>query len=127
VPSPHLVIAVVLGLFATLGSVAARAEDGRESAAQHGTQTVPDARAGQWIHVDPQTGQRIARPPAAAAIAANPAFSTSHRGLAEQPAPGGGTMIDLQGRFRSAATATTGADGTAHVHCIGPGAAGAER
>jgi hypothetical protein len=33
-------------------------------------------------------------------------------------------MIDLQGRFRSAATATVAADGKPVVDCIQPGTAG---
>jgi hypothetical protein len=33
-------------------------------------------------------------------------------------------MIDLHGRFRSAATATVGADGQADVECLPPGTAG---
>ena len=56
-------------------------------------------------------------------LAGRAEFSTSHQGLVEKPAPGGGMMIDLQGRFRSAATATAGADGTPVVDCIQPGTA----
>ena len=90
------------------------------------TSGAPDAapgRAGQWIHVDPQTGRRVPPPAGRAAVAVDPAFSTSHAGLAEQPAPGGGVMVDLQGRFRSAATATVGADGKANLDCVPPGTA----
>ena len=83
----------------------------------------PAAAAGQWIHVDPQSGARTARPStaAAAASAGNPALSTSGQGLVEAPAPGGGMTIDLQGRFRSAAVATVGPDGKVTVDCIEPG------
>jgi hypothetical protein len=79
--------------------------------------------AGQWIHIDPQTGARTARPPAdaAAAMAGNPAFSTSSQGLVEEPAPGGGVTVNLQGRFRSAVVATVGADGKVSVDCQSPG------
>jgi len=82
-------------------------------------------RAGQWIHVDPQTGKRVPTPPRAA-LAGRPEFTTSHQGLVEKPAPGGGMMIDLQGRFRHAATATVGADGSPGVNCVPPGTAGKE-
>lgn len=83
--------------------------------------TAPVARGGQWVHVDPQTGARTAAPPAAAAVTAgDPAFSTSHQGLVEEPAPGGGTTVNLQGRFRSAAVATVGADGKVSVDCHAP-------
>jgi hypothetical protein len=83
-------------------------------------------RAGQWIKVDPQTGARVAPSAPTAAMALVPAFSTSHQGLVEEAAPGGGVMIDLQGRFRSAATGTVGTDGKAIVDCVPPGTAARE-
>lgn len=46
------------------------------------------------------------------------AVSTSHEGLFEEPAPGGGIMVDLQGRFRSLSIATTDADGNLTVRCL---------
>ena len=84
------------------------------------------ARAGQWIKVDPQTGARVAPSAPIAAMAPNPAFSTSHQGLVEQAAPGGGVMVDLNGRFRSAATATVGTHGETGVDCVPPGTAARE-
>jgi len=93
------------------------------------TSGAPDAsapaRAGSWIHIDPTTGRRVAHPTARAAIAADPAFSTSHEGLIQEPAPGGGMMLNLQGRFRSATTVTVGADGKPAVECVAPGTAAA--
>lgn len=103
-----------------------QAAEPNEFASSITTQDVRDAgegQAGSWVHVDPGTGQRIPPPARRAAIPPQAAFSTSHRGLAEVPAPGGGVMVDLQGRFRSATTATVGADGTPHVNCAGPGSA----
>ncbi len=47
------------------------------------------------------------------------AVSTSHEGLVEVDAPGGGTMVDLQGRFRSLSIAETDADGNITVKCLG--------
>lgn len=81
------------------------------------------AAAGSWINVDPHTGKRIPVPSTGAGVQlpADPAFSTSHSGLVEQAAPGGGVMVDLQGRFRSAATATVGPDGDVHLDCVTPG------
>jgi hypothetical protein len=70
--------------------------------------------AGMRIHVDPTTGV-LRSAPAAAPFAA--ATSTSARGLAERPAPRGGVMVDLQGRFRSAVTARVAADGTVVTEC----------
>jgi hypothetical protein len=95
-----------------------------EAAASDAAAAAP-ARAGSWIQVDPQTGKRMpGGRPVNAVLAADPAFSTSHSGLVEEAAPGGGMMIDLHGRFRSAATATVGADGQADVECLPPGTAG---
>ena len=58
-----------------------------------------------------------------AAVPPVSASSTSHQGLIEQAAPDGGVMVDLRGRFRSAATATVGADGKVHVDSVPPGTA----
>ena len=105
------------------------AEPGAEPPAHADEVVAPTAaapgQAGQWIHVDPQTGKRVPAPPAAA-LAGRPEFSTSHQGLVEKPAPGGGMMIDLQGRFRSAGTASVGPDGKPVVNCVPPGTAGKE-
>ena len=125
--SSRLRIVLAVGACVLTGPVLGFAEPGSQPGTNAATSGAPDAadpgRAGSWIHVDPQTGKRVARPAASVAIAADPAFSTSHQGLVEQPAPGGGMMLNLQGRFRSAATATVGVDGKAHVECVPPGTA----
>ena len=89
----------------------------------------PPASAGSRINVDPQTGKRIPVPSSGEGVQlpADAAFSTSHSGLVEKPAPGGGVMVDLQGRFRSAATASVGPDGAVHLDCVEPGHADAHR
>lgn len=76
---------------------------------------------GRWIHVDPDT--RESGVPAhenslSAAVSSDPALSTSHQGLVEVPAPGGGVMVDLQGRFRSAVIARVKPDGTVVTECV---------
>jgi hypothetical protein len=50
----------------------------------------------------------------------NEVINTSSEGLVEKasPAPGGGTMVDLQGRFQSAATATVDKNGKVVVPCL---------
>ena len=123
--SSRLRIVIAVGVCVLTSPVVTFAEPGSAPATKAGASADAAApgRAGSWIHVDPQTGKRVARPAVSAAIAADPAFSTSHQGLVEQPAPGGGMMLNLQGRFRSAATATVGADGKAHVECVPPGTA----
>lgn len=68
--------------------------------------------AGMRVYIDPVTGE-FAEPPAGAAHAPSAASSTSDAGLVEipSPVPGGGVMVDLQGRFRRPLVATIDADG----------------
>ena len=76
-------------------------------------------------HVDPKTG-RLGPPPVGAvraATPATPAVNSSHAGLVEEPGkgPGGGVIVDLQGRFRSHVTATIGTNGQLTTRCEEPG------
>lgn len=50
----------------------------------------------------------------------NDVISTSSEGLVEQTSavPGGGTMVNLQGRFQSAATATVDPNGKVVIPCL---------
>ena len=128
----RFVAGIAVGATCILGSpIVGRAEPGIEpptNAATSGSSGLAaPARAGQWIKVDPQTGARVAPSAPIAAMAPNPAFSTSHQGLVEQAAPGGGVMIDLNGRFRSAATTTVGIHGETGVDCVPPGTAAHEQ
>ena len=77
--------------------------------------------ASMRVHIDPSTGAIVPAPvgpPAPAQLA--PAASHSAQGLVERPAPGGGVMLDLQGRFLSPVTATVAPDGAPHAECHGP-------
>jgi hypothetical protein len=72
-------------------------------------------------YFDPQTG-KIGPPPPdqagpASAAAEQNAYSTAADGLVVVPAPGGGQMIDLQGRFQATITATLKPDGTVETDC----------
>jgi len=88
-------------------------------ASRHARQTHEGA-AGMIIYVDPQTGE-IAEPPAAALEdltvedqeLLSKAFNTSDEGLVEvpSPAPNGGVMIHLQGRFLSPLSISRHPDG----------------
>jgi len=68
------------------------------------------------IYRDPVTGE-LGDPPAEApaqvSLPPDDALSTSSEGLVETPSPGpgGGVMVDLQGRFRSPLIATQDAEG----------------
>lgn len=73
------------------------------------------------VHIDPKTGE-IITPPASALSGQGPRqpVDASKKPPAElretlSPVPGGGVMIDLQGRFRSPLVATQGADGKVSV------------
>ncbi len=61
--------------------------------------------AAQRVYIDPKTGE-FTGPPAkesrlTEALGPESSFSTSDQGLTEVPIPGGGFMVDLQGRFRN--------------------------
>ena len=73
------------------------------------------------IAIDPRTGALVAAPVGVAVT--EPALSTSATGLVAEIAPGGGVMVNLQGRFRSSMTATIGPDGTLVATCHTEGAA----
>ena len=92
------------------------------------------AEGGMRVYIDPHTGQ-LTKPPADAAPAeavrtGADALSTSDVGLVEKPSPmpGGGTMIDLQGRFHTPLAVTVRPDGTLVIqHLHAPAGSGAER
>ena len=90
----------------------------------------PEGAAGMRVYINPNTGE-ILQPPAGAPATETPealekAFSTSSEGLVETPSPvpGGGVILDLQGRFRSPLVATQGADGKISIE-HGPAVPGA--
>jgi len=77
---------------------------------------VPDTTAGLVVYIDPVTGAILGQPaPGATPLPLSPevseALSTSSAGLVSVPLPGGGFMIDLQGRFQSPMMATIDAYG----------------
>jgi hypothetical protein len=84
----------------------------------------PPQPAGYVIHIDPATGQLTDPAPGTAPLVIDPglqnALSTSGDGLVEVPseAPGGGTMVDLQGRFQSTMVSTVGKNGTLQAPCF---------
>jgi hypothetical protein len=77
---------------------------------------VPSGTGGMRAYADPRTGALRERPlPGEAKAPPTAAFSRSAVGLVETPAPGGGIMLDLQGRFRSPLVATVAPDGTVRI------------
>lgn len=81
----------------------------------------PGEAAALRVYVDPETGEFTSPPegqgPAAKMLAPTATFSTSHEGLQETPSRvrGGGTMVDLKGRFRTPVTATIDSDGEMRI------------
>jgi hypothetical protein len=69
------------------------------------------------IYIDPETGEFITPEEAEVLPEKRPlphaAYSTSQEGLEEKtsPIPGGGTMVDLRGRFQNPLTATINSSG----------------
>jgi hypothetical protein len=84
--------------------------------------TAPNGAAGMMVYIDPQTGAILKEPaPGSVPLQLTPqlqaAFSTSHQGLVEVPnsVPGGGVILDLQGRFQSPVFATIDANGKVKI------------
>jgi hypothetical protein len=80
--------------------------------------------AGYVVHIDPATG-RLASTPQGTAPAMfdeemRNRLSTSSEGLVEKPSPvpGGGTMVDLQGRFQNAFVAAVNDSGRVEATCV---------
>jgi hypothetical protein len=67
------------------------------------------------VYIDPKTGEPTTPPPGAAVEAAPAVQQRSGEGLVEEPAPGGGVMMDLKGRFKTPLAVTIGPDGRARV------------
>jgi hypothetical protein len=88
-----------------------------ESSAQ--ATTTPRA-AGMKVFVDPRTGVVVPPPTAEAAEALVPDTNTSSVGLEEKSIVGGGSKVDLQGRFQKPLVATMGADGKVTIQHQSP-------
>jgi hypothetical protein len=76
----------------------------------------PASAPGMKAYVDPATGELLpGRPANLPPEPPSAALGASTAGLVEVPTAGGGTMIDLQGRFQSPLVATIAPDGTLRV------------
>ena len=89
---------------------------------QNNKNRTPSGESGALrVYIDPDTSEFTA-PPEGEVVAARKlespaAFGTSPQGLEEKPSPvpGGGTMVDLQGRFRSPLRATINSKGETKI------------
>jgi hypothetical protein len=92
------------------------------------------AAPGYRIYIDAATGGIVSEPNGTAPVVLDPgvqnALSTSAEGLVETPSPvpGGGVMVELDGRFQNAMMATVDGGGEMTAPCVsglpgeGPGA-----
>jgi len=86
------------------------------------TATLPVPSSSMVTHIDPVTGEPISSPaPGQSPATGQPDGSLSHstEGLVEEEssAPGGGVIMDLQGRFQNQAIAVVDSD-SVHAHCV---------
>lgn len=92
-----------------------------QPATQNQTAPSPQTSPGMTVYKDPDTGRLLPLPADELQRLLNKdlrgAISTSQEGLAETAVPGGGVMIDLQGRFKNMTWAMLGPDGKVMTHC----------
>ena len=78
--------------------------------------------AGYVIHIDPATGNLVTDGSSGLALDSNElnGLSTSSQGLTEvqSPVSGGGTFVNLEGRFQSTQMATVDEDGELVAPCV---------
>lgn len=70
-------------------------------------------------YIDPETGELVSAPASGQAPELGDAVNTSDEGLELQPSPvpGGGVMIDLQGRYQNTVIVTGDSD-SVKVRCV---------
>lgn len=97
--------------------------DGQSAASVNSAKSPSVVPGGMVIHIDPQTGALLKEPaPGSAVMEVSPAMrnamSTSSEGLVVRKSsiPGGGEILDLQGRFQSPLIATIDANGKVKMH-----------
>jgi hypothetical protein len=127
----HRLLTSLLGIAACAVAAAPPAFAGEDPSAaparpSAGQPAATPQGAGMIIYIDPQTGAIRQDPaPGTLPLELSPqernAMSTSHEGLVEVPStvPGGGVMIDLQGRFQSPLIGTIDADGKLNMQHLG--------
>ena len=118
---PGLLAALAVLTFLT-GAGWAWAEEGSGIAGSPEEGEVAQApQAGQRIEIDAATGERVPHEQMATELSREPLaqerFRMDLEGLVSEPLPGGGVMIDLQGRFQSALVVSINAEGEIETRC----------
>jgi hypothetical protein len=96
---------------------------GRQGGDQPTETSIQEApAAGLVTHIDPVTGKPTTPPAGTELPSLGEEINQSSEGLTEQdsPVPGGGKVVDLQGRFQSAAVVAADSD-SVHVECVPKG------
>jgi hypothetical protein len=119
--SAFLVMGIAVVAVAIWAAWGSRSEEPADLAVEG---TTPAHSAGLVVQIDPATGEPVVSSgqsvAGGAAASLGDALSTSSEGLVEQesPVPGGGVMVDLQGRFRNTAVATVSDSGDVTTDCL---------
>ena len=104
--------------------VSCSAQNENPNAASNVNAEQSQSQQGMRVYIDPVTGKPTSPPEESEkALPANATrLNTSSQGLVEVPSQvqGGGTMVDLQGRFQSSTSATVGEDGKLTIEHHGP-------
>ena len=111
-----LAVSFVFGYCVLANQAADDLQMKESSVAIEGGSRTPTGSAAQMIHIDPETGKIVTSPARGRMLEADELgfyANTSHDGLVKvlSPVPGGGVLIDLQGRFRDFRVATISPDG----------------
>ncbi|MFQ5479386.1 MAG: post-PEP-CTERM-1 domain-containing protein [Candidatus Binatia bacterium] len=99
---------------------------GSGTTAVEGAKPAASPSAGMKAHIDPETGEFLDSPPVGSVGRASPAITAGRPPEpaveVPSPVPGGGVMIDLNGRFQAEFVATVGPDGKLSTDCREDGA-----
>ena len=86
-----------------------------------GADSTTTPTSGMVIQIDPETGQPVdpsQYDPNVLPGTQTGINSTSDEGRVEEPAPGGGIMKNLEGRFQNSAVATVSDSDTVEIECV---------
>jgi hypothetical protein len=120
---PLIAIGTALAAVAVWVVLGVSPDTGERTASPAGESPAVSA-AGYVVHIDPVTGRLASTPQGAAPAMFDEEMlnrlSTSSEGLVVQPSPvpGGGVMVDLQGRFQNAFVATVDDSGRVDATCV---------
>ena len=113
--SLRLVVVVVVAVVAVW--IARSGQDAPPVTSDQNIETAaPAAQSGMIAHIDPVTGEPVETPPPA--MAAEAGKDGSDAIYVEEPSPGGGVMVQLNGGFQHSAVATVGDSDSVTIECV---------